>query len=235
MRELKVLSSSRLLAAVTCICATVATPTSAAPVFATFEVIDNISTVYVPVETLPSRKYVFMFDPDRAGQLRTPDGLLVEVQDQAPFDFFYADLVTGNYVKSGTSTPQQFNNQGSWANKNGQAVWGSGPTYGTFDYKTVFTLSVGTVDDLVSASGMWADFVSFSGVEALLTPGAFWIIGDNGVRADGGSFYGYFTARLDSLSATDPRSVPEPTSAALGALALLAAVGVGAARPRRRH
>lgn len=114
MRGPKVMSSSRLLAAVTCTCATVTTPTSAAPVFATFEVIDNISTVYVPVETLPSRKYVFMFDPDRAGQLRTPDGVQVEVQDQAPFDFFYADLVTGNYVQSGTSTPQQFNNQGSW-------------------------------------------------------------------------------------------------------------------------
>jgi hypothetical protein len=168
-----------------------------------------------------------MFDLDRAGEYREPGGALVIIADQPPFDFFYTDLVVGNYIRANSSTPQQVNNQGLWANNAGQAAWGTGSTYGTFNYRSVFSLSVGPDDDRAAVTGLWADVVPFTGASTLFTPGAFWMLYDNGLPAGAEFRAGLFTARLVSLSTAPPPSVPEPSSALLVSLAIGGAGVIG--------
>ncbi len=177
-------------------------------------------------EDLPSRSYVFTVDLDRQGERHDPHGSTYVMQDGRDLELFHADLAEGNHVKSSSLDPAKPSyNFGLWFNHPGQNVWCS-PQVGVFNYTTIATLGVGHQDDQVTAFGMWATNVPFTGVESFLTPGALWQISDNGASADAPGRYNLYSAELISIEAVVPT---------VGSLALCLPAFAALAWARRRR
>lgn len=203
----------------------------AGTVLATFEATGTVGCSYVAVEDLPSRRYSFALDLSRQGERRNPDGSTYTMQDGPGLEMFFAQLVEGNYVESSTTDAQPDYRFGMWFNHSSQNAWCSGASYGAFNYQTIATLGSGRQDDQVSIIGMWATAVPFEGAQSFLTPGAVWMISDNGRTSPTSMRAGLFFGQLVSITAVTS-TVPEPATASLLALGFLAAVLSGRSRVR---
>lgn len=183
-----------------------------------FEVKSDLCGSPVPFAELPSRTYAFTVDLARQGERRDPDGSTYVMPDGPSLEVFYAELAAGNYVQPSTLDPTgPIYNFGLWFNQAGQNIWCSPQVNGSFNYATIATIGVGHRDDQVTATGMWANSVPFTGIESFLTPGALWIIGDNGKNPTDYIRNGSYVAELVSIEA-----VPEPGTLVLGLSALVA-------------
>lgn len=189
---------------------TVATsPSEAAMVRATFEVLASFNGSAVEASALPSRYYVIDFDIDRVGTYQTLDGVTHLVPDDAAARHFYVELVQGNYVSEGLGG-------GRNAAEMNFASWMAG----TAGYPTRTRVSLATESDvdMVQIDGFWEYVNPLVDEQSFLADGATWSIVDFAQRASGTSYQGYFSAALVSLVA-----VPEPASLylALAALGLM--------------
>lgn len=204
---------------------TIAASDASAGVYrATFEAVQVLHSS-MPLSSLPSNTYVFDFDLAKPGQYTLTNGD-VEMLDSGPYgDAFFVSLVQGNYHSLGQVKPTYASmyNLGVWTLGANQTSWGSGSTYGSFDYQTRVSFSGESNTDMVSINGFWGDRINLVDESSLLTPNALWTIYDTDRRADGSEYFGSFFANLVSVTA-----IPEPSTLALVLL------GIPLALSRRR-
>lgn len=203
---------------------------AAAPSYLTFRVDSVLDSAGIDAAAHIGLKYIVKteFDESIARASRTEAaGSVTYYNDTSDSDRFYAKGVLGNYVSPNdganyhASSPAD-HRLGAWTTFDTpvENVFGSGPTYGKFNYSTRAMLATGSFDDLVQIDGFWADKLAPSLPASFLSPNAIWMIYDRDYDLNGRETYGAFWASLVEVSPFNP--VPEPSTSVMVAAGLAA-------------
>lgn len=175
----------------------------------------------IPLSSLPTTTYRIQVDLTQAARILFLDGSEFKSSGDAASGLLFDVDQVDNHLSSSDAPQDNEWRYGQFANGARQTSWGTGPTYGTFDYTSRVDLIGGAYNDAVYIHGLWAETFALNHVEDLLRPGAVWIVTDYRTTAGGYTSDGSWFARLAGIEKVG--LIPTPATSYLVLAALLAA------------